>query len=142
MFSYPFCKASRLGFFLILRNALRISAVSIVSQSVLFLNKVFITVASSAGGYFYLQADHGDQLSSLMTPTLLIGICSYAVSEMFDEVFGMAISTMLQCFVADEEMHEPDERFVSKELIGTVESTQQKYKKRKGSSSTVGTIDK
>ena len=89
-----------------------------------------------------MQMYYGDQLNSLLAPTILIGICSYAVSEMFDEVFGMAISTILQCFVADEELHEPDERFASKDLVLTLESTQQKYKKRKGSSSTVGTIDK
>jgi len=39
-----------MGFFLILRNALRISAVGVVSQIVLFIGKVFITVASAVGG--------------------------------------------------------------------------------------------
>lgn len=76
-----------------------------------------------------------------MAPTLLIAICSYAVSEMFDEVFGMAISTILQCFVIDEEMHEPDDRFAPKELAGTLDSTQQKYKKTKKSTASIG-IDK
>ena len=41
-----------------------------------------------------------------MLPTALIGIVAYAVSEMSDEVFGMAITTILQCFVVDEEMFE------------------------------------
>ena len=141
IFSYSFCKASRMGFFLVLRNALRISAVSIVSQAVLFINKVFITVASTAAGYYYLDTYYGDQLNSVMAPTLLIAICSYAVSEMFDEVFGMAISTILQCFVIDEEMHEPDDRFAPKELAGTLDSTQQKYKKKKSSTASIG-IDK
>lgn len=130
-----------MGFFLILRNAFRISAVSIVSQAVLFINKVFIVVASTATGYYYLDTYYGDQLNSLMAPTLLIAICSYAVSEMFDEVFGMAISALLQCFIADEEMHEPEDRYTPKSFAGTLESTQQKYKKRKTSSSTIG-IDK
>mmetsp|Transcript_5602 Transcript_5602/g.10068 ORF Transcript_5602/g.10068 Transcript_5602/m.10068 type:complete len:648 (+) Transcript_5602:644-2587(+) len=49
IFGYSFCKASRMGFFLILRNVLRISAVSVVSQIVLFIGKVFITVASTVG---------------------------------------------------------------------------------------------
>ena len=141
IFSYSFCKASRMGFFLVLRNALRISAVSIVSQAVLFINKIFITVASTAAGYYYLDTYYGDQLNSLMAPTLLIAICSYAVSEMFDEVFGMAISTILQCFVIDEEMHEPDDRFAPKELAGTLDSTQKKYKKKKNSAASIG-IDK
>ena len=84
-----------MSFFLILRNALRISAVSIVSQAVLLVNKVFITVASTTTGYYYLETYYGDQLNSLMVPTLIIAICSYAVSEMFDEVFGM-VSCLIQ----------------------------------------------
>jgi len=39
-----------MGFFLILRNALTISAVGVVSQIVLFIGKVFITAASTVGG--------------------------------------------------------------------------------------------
>jgi hypothetical protein len=53
----------------------------------------------------------------------------------------MAISTILQCFIADEEMHEPHERYAPKELAGTLESTHQRYKRRRSSSSTIG-IDK
>lgn len=98
-------------------------------------------MASTAAGYYYLDTYFGDQLNSLMAPTLLIAIISYAVSEMFDEVFGMAISALLQCFIVDEEMHEPADRYTPKELVSTLESTQQKYKKRKASSSTIG-IDK
>ena len=131
IFGYPFCKASRMGFFLILRNALRISAVAVVTQVVLFIAKVFITVASAVAGYYYLEIHFGDQLNSLMVPTLLIGLCAYAVSEMFNEVFGMAISTILQCFVADEELFDADERFAPGSLAGTIDSTQQKYKKKK-----------
>ncbi|KAL9190133.1 hypothetical protein ACHAXT_007344 [Thalassiosira profunda] len=131
IFGYPFCKASKMGFFLILRNALRISAVAVVTQVVLFIAKVFITVASAVAGYYYLEIHFVDELNSLMVPTLLIGLCAYAVSEMFNEVFGMAISTILQCFVVDEELFDADERFAPGSLAGTIDSTQQKYKKKK-----------
>ena len=128
IFGYSFCKASKEGFFLILRNVLRISAVSVVSQIVLFIGKVFITVSSAVGGYYYLEIHFGDELNFLMVPTLLIAIVAYAVSEMFNEVFGMAISTILQCFVVDEEMqsgYSPDS------LSHMIDSTQQKYKNKK-----------
>mmetsp|Transcript_23742 Transcript_23742/g.37374 ORF Transcript_23742/g.37374 Transcript_23742/m.37374 type:complete len:129 (-) Transcript_23742:489-875(-) len=121
-----------MGFFLILRNVLRISAVSVVSQIVLFIGKVFITVASAVGGYYYLDIHFGDELNYLMVPTLLIGIAAYAVAEMFNEVFGMAISTILQCFVADEELFEDtEERFAPGSLAGAIDSTQKKYKTKK-----------
>ncbi|KAL7548947.1 hypothetical protein ACHAWF_012218 [Thalassiosira exigua] len=131
IFGYSFCKAARMGFFLILRNALRISAVSVVSQIVLFIGKLFITVASSVAGYYYLEIHFGDELNYLMVPTLLIAFFAYAVSEAFSEVFGMAISTVLQCFVADEEMFDEDDRFAPGSLAKCIESTQQKYKKKK-----------
>jgi len=120
-----------MGFFLILRNSLRISAVSVVSQFILFIGKVFITVASTVPGYLYLEKNYGNELNFVMVPTLLIAVTAYAASEMFNEVFGMSISTILQCFVADEEMFEGDERFAPSSLAGTIDSTQQGTKKKK-----------
>jgi hypothetical protein len=70
----------------------------------------------------------------------LIGLLAYAVSEMFDEVFGMAISTILQCFVVDEEMFDPEERFASPRLVETIDSTQQNYKKKSKKSIEADTI--
>jgi hypothetical protein len=67
-----------------------------------------------------------------MVPTFLIAIVAYAVGEMFNEVFGMAISTILQCFVADEELFEDaGQRFAPGSLAGTIDATQQKYKTKK-----------
>jgi hypothetical protein len=120
-----------MGFFLILRNALRISAVSIVSRIVLFINKTFITVASTVAGYYYLEMHFGDELNFLMVPTLLIGLVAYAVSEMFDEVFGMSISTLLQCFIADEEMFDDSDRYAPASLAGAFDDTEQKYCREK-----------
>ena len=96
-----------------------------------FIGKIFITVASAVGGYHYLDIHFGDELNFLMLPTALIGIVAYAVSEMFDEVFGMAVTTILQCFVVDEEMFEADERYAPSSLVGTIDSTQQNYYKKK-----------
>lgn len=47
-----------------------------------------------------------DDLNGLYVATTLTFLASYATAEMFNEVFGMSISTILQCFVTDEEMHE------------------------------------
>ena len=71
-----------------------------------------------------------DELNYLMVPTLLIAVVSYACSEAFNEVFGMAISTILQCFVVDEEMYDSEERFAPKSLASTIEQTQQSIKRR------------
>ena len=66
-----------------------------------------------------------------MMPSMLIAIVAYAVSETFNEVFGMAISAILQCFVADEEMFDGENRYAPGSLAGTIDSTQKNYKKVK-----------
>ncbi|GMI41077.1 hypothetical protein TrCOL_g123 [Triparma columacea] len=124
IFGYSFCKAARKAFFLILRNIMRISAVAIVSQFVLIIGKLFITVAATFVGYYYMDSNMMDQLNGMWLPILLIILFAYVTAEMFNEVFGMAIWTILQCFVADEEMFEPSERFAEGDLAETVSKTQ------------------
>lgn len=100
---YSFCRASKEAFSLILRNILRISAVSIVSDLVLFVGKMFIVLASTISAYFYMEHYNDADLNGLAMPTILVFIVAYGAADMFNEVFGMAISTILQCFVTDEE---------------------------------------
>ena len=103
IFGYSFCKAARKAFFLILRNILRISAVSIVSSFVLLIGKVLVPVGTTFVAYIALIGIQ-DQLSGIWAPLFFTFVLAYFTVEMFNEVFGMAIWTILQCFVADEEM--------------------------------------
>lgn len=128
IFGYSFCKAAREAFCLIVRNALRISAVSLVGTLVLFIGKVFIVAGAGTGAYFYLDYYYSDQLHGLWVPIVLVCIVSYAAADMFNEVFGMSISTILQCFVADEEMFAPEDRYASGSLASTIDSTQRNRK--------------
>ena len=41
---------------------------------------------------------------------MFIMLLAYFVGSMFMNIFSMAISTILQCFVCDEEMFEGSER--------------------------------
>ena len=88
---------------------LRISAVSLVSNIVLLLGKLFIVVTSTLSGYLYMDYYYADQLNGLYVVTIAIFVTSLLTSGMFNEVFGMAISTILQCFVTDEELFEVGE---------------------------------
>jgi hypothetical protein len=102
--------------------------VAIVSEFVLIIGKLFITIASTTAGYYYLDANMASQLNGLWCPLLLIILFAYVTAEMFNEVFGMAIWTILQCFVADEEMFAPSERFAEGDLAETVTKTQKAAK--------------
>eukprot|EP00520_Triparma_pacifica_P009555 CAMPEP_0118643798 /NCGR_PEP_ID=MMETSP0785-20121206/6584_1 /TAXON_ID=91992 /ORGANISM="Bolidomonas pacifica, Strain CCMP 1866" /LENGTH=738 /DNA_ID=CAMNT_0006535487 /DNA_START=75 /DNA_END=2291 /DNA_ORIENTATION=- len=129
IFGYSFCKAARKAFFLILRNVLRISAVAIVSSFVLIIGKLFIMTATTLLAYMAMEKQLEGQVNYLWIPTLLVCFISYFTAEMFNEVFGMAISTILQCFVADEEMFEVAERFAEGDLAKMIGKTNAMAKK-------------
>jgi hypothetical protein len=66
-----------------------------------------------------------DKLGNLIPPLFFTGILSYFVTAMFVEVFGMAISTILVCYIADEEMFPPEDRFCDGALKGAIKKTAQ-----------------
>merc|ERR1711934_761280 len=96
IFGYNFCKAAKCAFFLILRNIARIMALSIVSGFVLLLGTLVITA-----------------------------IIAFYVAAMFNEVWGMAMSTILQCFCADEEIYKGDKdaMYAGSDLKATVSNS-------------------
>eukprot|EP00540_Astrosyne_radiata_P020165 CAMPEP_0116832522 /NCGR_PEP_ID=MMETSP0418-20121206/5939_1 /TAXON_ID=1158023 /ORGANISM="Astrosyne radiata, Strain 13vi08-1A" /LENGTH=579 /DNA_ID=CAMNT_0004461893 /DNA_START=77 /DNA_END=1816 /DNA_ORIENTATION=+ len=106
IFGTPFCKSAREAFFLILRNAGRIGAITYVSGAVLIIGKLFISAATTSLSFMVMNEMIGDEVFSLAGPTIIVFIISYFVSDMFLDIFDMGITTILQCFVADEEMFE------------------------------------
>ena len=54
--------------------------------------------------YLYLDKELSGELNGLWLPTLVTAIISYCVAAMFSEVFGMTISTILQCYMKDEDL--------------------------------------
>lgn len=126
IYGHSFCKAARKAFFLLLRNILRVAAVNILSTFVLFLGKLLIPVGTvflcyNALAYGYPNA----AVSGLVAPLVLCFLLAYWISTMFLEIFGMGIETLLFCFIADEEMFEPKDRFATGELMTTIQKTQQ-----------------
>ena len=57
-----------------------------------------------------------DQLYSLVSPTIFVGVLAYMVSGVFAELFSMTTLTILQCFIADEEMFAPEDRYAQNDL--------------------------
>jgi hypothetical protein len=49
---YPFCRSCRSAFFLILRNAARVAAITYVSAAVLIVGKLFISSVTTGVGYY------------------------------------------------------------------------------------------
>ncbi len=116
IFGTPFCISAKNAFSLIVRNAGKIASISYVSAVVLFVGKIFICTATTFGGYVYIEEEYADHLYSAAGPCVLIFIISYFVGDMFLSIFDMTTSTILQCFVADDEMFDGDECYAGHEL--------------------------
>uniref|UniRef100_A0A7S4J5U8 Choline transporter-like protein n=1 Tax=Odontella aurita TaxID=265563 RepID=A0A7S4J5U8_9STRA len=104
IFGTSFCRSAREGFFLVMRNAGRISAITFVSWGVIFVGKLFITTFTCGIAYFAFDEYLENELHSPIGPIVFIGLIGFFVGGMFMNVFSMGISTILHCFVADEEM--------------------------------------
>lgn len=104
IFSTSFCKSCRASFFLIFRNAARVGAVTYVSSAVLIIGKLFISAVTTGFAYIAITEKLSDELFSVGGPVTIIFLIAYWMSDFFMDVFDMAISTVLHCFIADEEM--------------------------------------
>ncbi|GMI20316.1 hypothetical protein TeGR_g8471 [Tetraparma gracilis] len=121
IFGKNFCMAAKAAFFLILRNIARIGACTLVSEFVIIIGKVFICVIT--GGLCYFAIGSGDvDLNSPLGPVFFVMILSYFTAAMFMNIFAMGISTILQCFVADEEMFDASSRFAESELASFIDA--------------------
>lgn len=64
-------------------------------------------------------------INGLFAPLIFTFLLAYFVAVMFTEIFGMCIETILICFIADEEMFAPEQRFADGGLKTTMQKTAQ-----------------
>jgi len=100
-----FCRSAWAAFCLILRNAARLGVLAMIGSLVRAIGIVFITATTTIVGYFILDAMYADDISSPILCVLLFFMIGYVISQLFMDVFGLAVDTTLQCFVADEELN-------------------------------------
>lgn len=105
-----FCRSAKAAFFLIARNFARFGVVATLGSIIHFLGFVFIMVLTVLLGYFILQGLHPDIYP--VVPVTLYVVISYLVAKLYMNVFGLAVDTMLQCFIATEEMGDAEGDFV------------------------------
>ena len=129
MFGTPFCTSAREAFSLIIRNAARVGTLSYVSVMVVFVGRLFISTTTAAASWVVMQHYIGSELYSLAGPTVLIFFIAYHVGDMFMQVFNMTASTILHCFVADEEMFDSAEQYATDELREFIDHNETKARK-------------
>jgi len=97
-----FCTSAKNAFYLIVRNALRFAVVATLGGILHFLGFIFIMVATTVLGYFILAELHSEVTP--VAPILAYVAISYLVAKLYMNVFGLSVDSMLQCFIATEEM--------------------------------------
>ena len=73
------------------------------------------------GVYYAMEANIKKDLNSLVGPTIMAAVLAYFTGKMITAVYGMAITTILHCFVADEELFPPSQQFAENDLKGWVD---------------------
>lgn len=69
------------------------------------MGKIFISAITTGLSYYaFLQSSVDEELHHIAGPMAVIFFISFVVSGMFMGVFDMGITTILHCFIADEEM--------------------------------------
>jgi len=112
-----FCTSAKNAFSLIARNFARFGVVATLGSIIHFLGFIFIMAASSVLGYFILMAMHPSVTPVI--PIIAYIAVSYMVAALYMNVFGLAVDTILQCFIAAEEMDDGNNgEFVPKPLAG------------------------
>jgi hypothetical protein len=105
-----FCMSAWNAFMLIIRNAARIGVLAGIGFIVSLLGTVFIMLATGMSGYFILNALYEDgELYSVWLLTFFYFVIGFVIAKLFMMVFGLAADSVLQCFIADEEINSKTE---------------------------------
>ena len=104
----------------------------IVPYFVLPLGKLFGPTLTTLLFYVLLAyTSFGFNVTDVVSPCVFVFLMAYLVSAMFSEVFGMTIDTVLQCYIADEEMFPLEQRFAEGGLKSSLQRTAQRHASKK-----------
>jgi len=104
IFGYSFCKSSHESYYLAGRNEENVKDAGPVGILCTFFTRILLTSVSCLASYFVLDSVYGDDLFSVLWVVALIGFMSWFTVGFFTEAVAMSVTTLFQCFLADEEM--------------------------------------
>jgi hypothetical protein len=98
-----FIKSGRKAFTLLIKNIGRFAAVIMISDFVIIIGKIAISLSSATIGYLYMKAYMNNRLNGFILPTIFIFFLAYFTSTMFLNVLSSTTDTLLQACLVDEE---------------------------------------
>merc|ERR1712100_49952 len=99
-----FCSAAKDAFWLIFRNARRIMATALISPVINYLGFLIITLTTVFLGFMLITVS-GMKLNSPYGACAIYLVEGWVCGKLVMNVFGLGVDTVLQCFVADEEIN-------------------------------------
>ena len=103
--SNSFCVSCWLTFWLIVRNCARFSTVTTIGFVLMFLGKAVIMISSGWIAYIIIMnSGLKDKVYSPVFPVLVVIFIAYQLASIFLSVFSFAATTILHCFIVDEEV--------------------------------------
>jgi len=88
-------------------NANRVALVSGLGACFVFVGKVFMICMNIFICYeiYTNNEPYKSEMASTFLPLVIIFCISWGIATIFLSVYGMAIDTILMCYLYDEEMH-------------------------------------
>ena len=105
-----FCTAAKNGFELVMSNPGKFSIISGLGGFFTFLGSICITAGTTCICYYIIttSSTYKNNLYSPVLPTIFFAIIAFFVSSLFMNIYGIAIDTILQCAIVDEEVHKAE----------------------------------
>jgi len=104
--STSFCCAAKEAFRLLIRNATRFALVNVFSTIFIFFGKCAIGVGSAFFSWLVLSS-RSEIVDNIYAPSIFIILCfiiGYSIGVFFLTIYDLACTTILQCFLIDEEI--------------------------------------
>lgn len=123
VYGYSFCKAAKRAFELITRNVLRVAAVNLIGDFLLFVGKCMIATMTGVVCAVFLR--YVDDLSYYMTICWMTTMFAYFIAQSFMDTYEMAIDTILMCFCEDCERNDGSQSkpyYMSEELRDSIDA--------------------
>lgn len=104
---YPFCRAAKNAWNLVMANLVRIGTVNFVADFLCFCGKLVIVLANCIVALYLTKSDTfvdggAQNLSSPVLIVLLVFIITWFIAQLFMNVYESAIVALMQCFLVDE----------------------------------------
>jgi len=97
-----FCTSAKKAFYLIFRNLARFGTMAVLGTVIRAIGIICIVSGTAVIGYFLMREMHPEV--SPFVPLVLFIMVAYIIAKLYMNVFGLAVDTCLQCFLAVEEM--------------------------------------